>query len=186
MNRKIELLTDRELVGLRKELRTSYFTALTLFLMFMILVHVLIFAKTEKWTIPDYEISLVIGSIIVFYFLTFLFTEEIRREIIEGRKIIEFKTIERKYDFMDKQDRLSAEFRKFVVVASGQEYVVSESQYNEAEVSDYLAVHLTSKRERTIKIELQKAAQPFTNQERLQEWENRLEANGTLKSGLNS
>lgn len=135
MKRKTEILTDRELSDLRKELRTSYFTALTMFLMFMILVHALIFAKTEKWTIPNYEISLIIGSMTVFYFVMFLFTGGIRREILEGRKIIEFKTIERKYDFMDKQDRLSTEFRKFVIVASGQEYIVSEAQYNEAEVS---------------------------------------------------
>jgi hypothetical protein len=156
MKRKQEQLTDSELVDLRKELKTTYFTALTMFLMFMILVHALIFAKTGKWIIPNYEILFVIGSIIVFYFLTFLFTGEIRREILEGQKIIEFKTIEGKYDFMNKQDRLSTEFRKFVIVASGQEYVVSESQYNEAEVADYLEVHLTSKRERTIKIELLK------------------------------
>lgn len=158
MKRKTDILTDSELFDLRKELRASYFTALTIFLMFMILVHILIFAKTEKWTIPNYEILMVTGTMTVFYFVTFLFTGNIRREIIEGRKIIEFKMIERKYDFMDKQDRLSTEFRKFVIVASGQEHVVSEAQYNEAEISDYLTVHLTSQRERTIKLEILKTS----------------------------
>jgi hypothetical protein len=159
MKSKTDILTDRELSNLRKELRTSYFTALTMFLMFMILVHLLLYAKTNKWTIPNFEILLIIGSMTVFYFATFLFTREIRGEIQDGHKIIEFKIIERKYDFMDKQDRLSTEFRKFVIVASGQEYVVSEAQYNDADVSDYLTVHLTPKRERTIKMEIMKTSQ---------------------------
>jgi len=156
MKSKTDKLSDRELLDLRKELRTSYFTALTMFLMFMILVHLLVFVKIDKWTIPNFEILLIIGSTTVFYFATFLFTSEIRGEILDGYKIIEFKTIERKYDFMDKQDRLSTEFRKFVVIASGQKYVVTEAQYNEAEVTDYLTVHMTPKRERTIKIEILK------------------------------
>ena len=156
MKSKTDILTDRELSNLRKEVRSSYLTALTMFLMFMILIHLLVFAKTDKWTIPNFEILLIIGSLTVFYLATFLFTREIREEILDGHKIIEFKTIERKYDFMDKQDRLSTEFRKFVIIASGQEFVVTETQYNEAEVSDYLTVHLTKKRERTIKIEILK------------------------------
>ena len=159
MKNKTDILSDRELFDLKKELRTSYFTSLTMFLMFMILVHLLLFAKTDKWTIPNFEILLIIGSMTVFYFTTFLFTREIIAEIQDGHKIIEFKTIERKYDFMDKQDRLSSEFRKFKIVASGQEYVVSEAQYNDADVSDYLAVHLTPKRERTIKMEIIKTSQ---------------------------
>jgi hypothetical protein len=60
---------------------------------------------------------------------------------------------------MSKQDRLSTEFRIFVIVASGQEYVVSEAQYNDADVSDYLTVHLTTKREKTIKMEILKTSQ---------------------------
>jgi hypothetical protein len=159
MKSKTDRLTDRELSNLRKELRTSYFTALTMFLMFMILVHLLLYAKTDKWTIPNFEILLIIGSMTVFYLATFLFTRKIREEIQGGHKIIEFKIVERKYDFMDKQDRLSTEFRKFVIVASGQEYVVSEAQYNDADVSDYLTVHLTTKREKTIKMEILKTSQ---------------------------
>lgn len=159
MKSKTDILTDRELSNLRKELRTSYFTALTMFLMFMIVVHLLLFVKSDKWTIPNCEFLLIIGSMTVFYFATFLITREIRSEIQDGHKIIEFKIIERKYDFMDKQDRLSTEFRKFVIVASGQEYVVSEAQYNDADVSDYLMVHLTPKRERTIKMEIMKTSQ---------------------------
>lgn len=159
MKSKTDILTDRELSNLRKEVQSSYLTALTMFLMFMILIHLLVFAKTDKWAIPNFEILLIIGSVTVFYLATFLFTREIREEILDGYKIIEFKTIERKYDFMDKQDRLSTEFRKFVIIASGQEFVVTEAQYNEAEVSDYLTVHLTPKRERAIKIEIIKNSQ---------------------------
>lgn len=167
MKNKTDILSEGELFDLKKELKTSYFTALTLFLMFMIIVHILLFAKIGKWTIPHFEILFIIGSMTVFYFVTFLFTREIRAEIQGGHKIIEFNTIERKYDFMDKQDRLSTEFRKFVIVASGQEYVVSEAQYNEAEVSDYLTIHLTPKRKRTIKMEIIKisfAGRDFNSQ----------------------
>jgi len=132
-----------------------------MFLMFMVFLHMMIYFKTEKWTIPDFEILVIIGSATVFYFASFFFTKELRDEIQDGNKIIEFKTIEEKYDFMDKQDRLSVEFKKFVIIAGGQKYIVTEEQYHQAEVSDYLAVHLTPKREKTLKIEITKS--PATN-----------------------
>jgi hypothetical protein len=116
----------------------------------------MIYIKTDKWTIPDFEILVIIGSVTVLYFATFFFTRELRDEIQDGLKIIEFKTIEEKYDFMDKQDRLSVEYKKFVIIAGGQKYIVTEEQYNQAEISDYLTLHLTPKREKTLKIEITK------------------------------
>ena len=70
--------------------------------------------------------------------------------------MIVFKKIEEKSDFMDKQDRFSPTFKKYVIFASGQKYVVTEEQYKKAEVSDYLAVHMTPLRELTIKTEILK------------------------------
>lgn len=122
----------------------------------MVFLHLMIYIKTDKWTIPDFEILVIIGSVTVLYFATFFFTRELRDEIQDGLKIIEFKTIEEKYDFMDKQDRLSVEYKKFVIIAGGQKYIVTEEQYNQAEISDYLTLHLTPKREKTLKIEITK------------------------------
>jgi len=156
MDRKTDILSVNELHELKKELRTSYFTSLTMLAMLLIFLHLILFLKTERWTIPSFEILVLIGSATIFYFATRYFTREIRDEIQGGYKIIEHKQIERKYDFMDKQDRLSSEFRKFIIIAGGQEFVVTEEQYKKAEVSDILAIYLTPKREKRIKIEIEK------------------------------
>lgn len=65
---------------------------------------------------------------ICFYYATHFFTKELRAEILYGYKTIEFKTIDEKYDFIDKRDRFSTEFKKFVIISVGQKYMVTEDQ----------------------------------------------------------
>jgi len=156
MNNKSDILSDEELLGLKKELRSSYFTALTGFLIVMAIIHLLIYVRTDNFEILKLEILVITGTVILTYFVTNYFTRELRSEIRDGRKLIVFKKIEEKSDFMDKQDRFSPEFKKYVIFASGQKYVVTEEQYKKAEVSDYLAVHMTPLRELTIKTEILK------------------------------
>ena len=156
MNNKSYILSDEELLGLKKELRSSYFTALTGFLIVMAIIHLLIYVRTDNFEILKLEILIITGTVILTYFVTNYFTRELRSEIRDGRKMIVFKKIEEKSDFMDKQDRFSPEFKKYVIFASGQKYVVTEEQYKKAEVSDYLAVHMTPLRELTIKTEILK------------------------------
>lgn len=154
MENKTEILSPDELLDLKKELRSSYITAMTLFLMFMAFVHLLVFIKTEKWMLPNFEVILIIGSMTVTYLASYFLTRELRGEIKDGLKTIELKIIESKYDFMDKQDRLSSEFKKFVIIASGKEYIVTEGEYIKAEVSGYLSIHLSPKRKKIINLEV--------------------------------
>lgn len=156
MNNKSDILSDEELIGLKKELRSSYFTALIGFLIVLAIIHLLIYVRTDNFEILKLEILVITGTVILTYFVTNYFTRELRSEIRDGRKMIVFKKIEEKSDFMDKQDRFSPEFKKYVIFASGQKYVVTEEQYKKAEVSDYLAVHMTPLRELTIKTEILK------------------------------
>ena len=156
MNNKSDILSDQELIYLKKELRLSYFTWMLAFLIFMFIIQLLIYAWTDSFEILKLEILVISGTVILTYFLTNYFTRELRTEIRDGRKIIVFKLIEEKQDFMDRQDRFSPEVKKYVILAGGQKYVVTEEQYNKAEVSDYLVVHLTPIRELTIKTEILK------------------------------
>lgn len=161
MNNKSGTFSDKELLDLKKELRSSYFTALTGFLIVMVIIHLLIYIRADSFEILKLEILVITGTVILTYFLTIYFTRELRSEIRDGRKIIVFKSIEEKYDFMDKQDRFSPEFKKYVILAGGQKFVVTEDQYEKAEVPDYLAVHMTPLRESIIKIEIVKENLPL-------------------------
>jgi len=156
MNNKSDILSDQELIYLKKELRLSYLTWMLAFLIFMFIIQLLIYARTDSFEILKLEILVISGTVILTYFLTNYFTRELRTEIRDGRKIIVFKLIEEKQDFMDRQDRFSPEVKKYLILAGGQKYVVTEEQYNKAEVSDYLVVHLTPIRELTIKSEILK------------------------------
>jgi hypothetical protein len=60
--------------------------------------------------------------------MTYLIKRQIRNEIQQGQKIIELTKIEEKHDFLEKQDRFSTDYRKYVIVADGQEFVVTEEQ----------------------------------------------------------
>jgi hypothetical protein len=156
MNNKSDILSDQELIYLKKELRLSYFTALTGFLIVMTIIQVLIYVRSDSFDILKLEILVIAATVILTYFVTNYFTRELRTEIRDGRKIIVFKLIAEKYDFMDKQDRFSPEVKKHVILAGGQKYVVTEELYKKAKVSNYLAVHMTPLRELTIKTEILK------------------------------
>lgn len=128
--------------------------------MVVFIIHLFILVKINKWIIPNYEIFVIIGLVTIFYVMTYLITRQIRSEIQQGQKIIELKKIEEKNDFLDKQDRFSSEYRKYVIVADGQEFVVIEEQYKIAEISDLLAIHKTPLREMTLRVEIEKITSP--------------------------
>jgi len=156
MNNKSDILSDQELIYLKKELRLSYLTWMLAFLIFMFIIQLLIYARTDSFEILKLEILVISGTVILTYFLTNYFTRELRTEIRDGRKIIVFKLIEEKQDFMDRQDRFSPEVKKYLILAGGQKYVVTEEQYKKAEVADYLVIHMTPIRELSIRIEIMK------------------------------
>lgn len=147
-------LSIEELKELKVALRSSYITSMTLFLMVMTLVHIIIFVKSENWIIPYFEILLLIGSLAITYFSTLYYTKDLRNEIKNGLKIIELNPIEKKYNYLDKQDRLSSEFTQFVIIAGGQKYIVTEEQFEKAKIPGNIAVHLTPIREIILKTEI--------------------------------
>ncbi len=154
---KTELLTTEELNSLKKELRSNYFTGVTFFFMVYLLTHLLYFASSEKWIIPKFELFVMFGILCTTLLLTFIFSRQLRKEIETGTKIIEYKTIEDKHFFTDRQDRLSKEFTKYVIIASGKRFIVTEELYKKAEISDYLLVHKTIEREIELKLEIKKS-----------------------------
>jgi hypothetical protein len=124
----------------------------------MFIIQALIYSRTDSFELIKLEILVIASSVIVTYFVTTYFTRDLRSEIRDGQKIIIFKLIEEKYDFIDKQDRFSPDVKKYVILAGGQKYTVTKEQYKKAEVSDYLVVHNTPIRELTIKTEIYKKA----------------------------
>jgi hypothetical protein len=153
---KTELLTTEELNFLKKELRSNYFTGMTFFFMIYMLTHLLFYLNIEKWIIPRFELLIVFGILFTTLLLTFILSRQLRNEIETGTKIIEFKTIEDKHSYIDRQDRLSKEFTKYVIIASGERFIVTEELYKTADISDYLLVHKTTEREIELKLEIKK------------------------------
>ena len=153
---KTELLTTEELNSLKKELRSNYFIGMTFFFMVYMLTHLLFYANTEKWIIPRFELLIAFGILFTTLLLTFIFSRQLRKEIEAGTKIIEYKTIVDKHTYIDRQDRLSKEFTKYVIIASGKRFTVTEELYKTADISDYLLVHKTTEREIELKLEIKK------------------------------
>lgn len=154
MEFRTQNLADDELKSLQKELQSAYLTAITIFLMAYILFHLLLYVKTEKWIFTDFEVFIFIGLATLISLLTRYFTQQLRNEIDEGCKTIEYKTIKDKYSYTDRKDGLSSEYTKYVIVADQQKFVVSEDLYNQARVTGVIIVHLTPIREITLKIEI--------------------------------
>ena len=152
---KSDVFSEQELSSLKHELRLSYFTAASGFLIVMLVIQSLMYAA-DRSKILKLEILVITGTVILFYFLTTYFTRELRSEIRDGRKIIIFKLIEEKINYMDRQDRFSPETKKYVIHTNEQKYLVTEVQYKEAEVSDYLVIHMTPLSELIIRIEIVK------------------------------
>ena len=161
MNNKSDILSDQELIYLKKELRLSYFAWMLGFLILMFIIQALILIRPDSFEILKLEILVISGTVILTYFLTNYFTRELRTEIRDGRKIVVFKLIEEKQDFMDGQDRFSPKVKKYIILAGGQKYIVTEEQYMKDEVSDYLVIHMTPIRELTIKTEILKKNLPL-------------------------
>ncbi|MBP1677214.1 MAG: hypothetical protein H6Q20_1773 [Bacteroidetes bacterium] len=157
---KTELLTTEELNSLKKELRSNYFTGVTFFVMVYMLTHLLFFVNTEKWIIPRFELLVMFGILFTTLLLTFILSRQLRKEIENGTKIIEYKIIEDKHSYTDRQDRLSKEFIKYVIIASGKKFTVTEELYKKAEISDYLLLHKTTEREIELKLEIRKTYSP--------------------------
>ena len=153
---KTELLTTEELNSLKKELRSNYFIGVTFFLMVYMLIHIFFYANTEQWIIPRFELFIALGVLFTILLLTFILSRPLRNEIDAGTKIIEYKTIENKYSYVDRQDKFSKEFTKYLIIASGNKFTVTEELFIKADVSDYLLVHKTTEREIELKLEIEK------------------------------
>ena len=153
---KTEELTTEELNFLKKELRSNYFTGVTFFFMIYMLTHLLFYLNIEKWIIQRFELLIAFGILFTTLLLTFILSRQLQNEIETGTKIIEFKTIEDKHSYIDRQDRLSKEFTKYVILASGERFIVTEELYKTADISDYLLVHKTTEREIELKLEIKK------------------------------
>ncbi len=97
MKTRTEPFTPEEVLSIKKELRNSYLTDLTIFLMLYILFHLVYFAKTEKWILPNFEPLILFFLIAITYILTKLFNRKLRCEIQTGNKLIEYKTVENKF-----------------------------------------------------------------------------------------
>jgi hypothetical protein len=122
----------------------------------MVIIQLLIYVRAESFEIFKLEIFVITGTVVLTYFVTNYLTRDLRFEINEGKKKIVFKEIQEKFDFLDKQDRFSPEIKKYVIIANSQKFLLTEEQYQTAEISDYLAVHMTPLRELTIKVEILK------------------------------
>lgn len=156
MHDKTELLTIDELNSLKKELHASYFTGIAIFFMIYLLTHLLHYANTDEWRIPKYELLIDFGFLFTTRLLTFIISRSLRKEIEVGTKLIEYKTIEDKHTYLDRQDRFSKEFTKHVIIANGKKYSVTEELYKKAVISDYLIVHKTAERAIELKLEILK------------------------------
>lgn len=122
--------------------------------MLFVLAHLLIFINTGSWIIPDYELLVDLGLILIMYALTKYLTKDLKKEIELGNKIVENKLIENKIEYLDKQDRFSSEYTKYEIVAEGDKFIVNKDEYQKAEFKDYLAIHKTSIREKIIRTEI--------------------------------
>jgi hypothetical protein len=156
MKTKTEILSKLETDSLKKELLSIYLTFFIIFLMLIFLIHLFALAKYDKWIIPHYEILILLFVGAICYIMTIFITRPLRIEIQNGQKIVEYRTIEDKCDFIDKQDRFSSEYRKYVIIADKNKFIVTEEQYSNAQINDLLVVHITPLREERLKIEIEK------------------------------
>ena len=155
MKSRTEILNQEERVNLKKELRSIYLISLLLFLMLLFIFRMLLFVSTNKWIIDEFEIPLNLILITLFYFATKQASRKIKKEIELGEKIVEYKIIEEKYDHLDRQDRFSDAYKKYIIIAERERFVVTEEQYNKAEISNFIAVHKTPVREMILKTEIE-------------------------------
>lgn len=147
-------LTTDEIHSLKVELRNYYITSVCASILVIAFIHALFYVKFGQFTFPKYEAIALIAMITLAGFISNQLIKPLRDEIKTGSKTIDYLTIERKYDFIDKDNQYSSPYKKFVIVANGKKLVVPESEYEKAELSDFLAIHRSTIREKIIKIEI--------------------------------
>ena len=147
-------LTEEEKAKLKKELSSNYITAISLFSFgIMLIMFIYILGDKESTGLWKYILAIFLFTIVTFI-LTRKFTKSIREEILSDTKIVEEFSIDQRYSFVDREDRFSQGKMKFIIVANGIKYNVTEEQYIQSEKSNILAVHKTSKREVLLKVEI--------------------------------
>jgi len=156
MNNQIKKLSIEELVSIKKELRSNYITSFLICTMILTIIHLYIFLSFDSWLLPDFGVLLDLGMLTIVFLLTRLLSNNIKKEIIIGKKKIEFLKIERKYNYQDRDDRYSPEYTKYVLNANGKKFVVTEEQYLTADISDYIEVHKSFVREIELKRKIKK------------------------------
>lgn len=161
MREESEILTIEELKDLKKRLRSNYFTGSIGFLMAYFLFHIIYLSGTGKWLLPKFEILVILGLLVSILLITYFLSWELKSEIKSGLKIIEYKIIEDKLSYLDKQDRLSSVKTNYAIIAENKRYIVSEEIYKKAEISDYLLIHQTPIRKEELKLEINKQSNNF-------------------------
>ena len=135
-------------------IRSNYITAISLFSFgIMLIMFIYILGDEESTDLWKYIIAIFLLTIITFI-LTRKFTKSIREEILSDTKIVEEFSIDQRYSFVDREDRFSQGKMKFIIVANGSKYNVTEEQYIQSEKSNILAIHKTSKRQVLLKVEI--------------------------------
>ena len=155
MKDKTEKFTQKELSDLKKELRSMYVTAITLYIMIFVLYQSLVYYKYNSFNVLSAEL-IWIGISVLTYKISLYFMKGIKTEVKQGLKIIKHFKIENKFSYLDRIDYLSPEYMRYIISAGGINYTVSEEKYNKAEIKDYLAVHKTAIREIKINTEIVK------------------------------
>ena len=154
MDQKMAFLTEEEKAKLKKELSSNYITAISLFSFgIMLIMFIYILGDEESTGLWKYILAIFLFTIVTFI-LTRKFTKSIREEILSDTKIVEEFSIDQRYSFVDREDRFSQGKMKFIIIANGIKYNVTEEQYSQSEKSNVLAVHKTSKREVLLKVEI--------------------------------
>ena len=143
MNRT-EYLRSEEISELKTLYRNSFITGFIGSVMMYILIHIFILLASGTLIVPKYEIIIIVGLPVVFYLFTYLVIRPLRKDISSGMKVICNKTIQEKYDYIDKEDRFSPEKRKYAVVADNQKYFIEEAEYLHTKPGDTLEIHMTS------------------------------------------
>jgi hypothetical protein len=161
MREKTDKLTIIELKDLKKRLRSNYFTGAMGFFMAYFFFHIIYLAGTGNWFVPKFEILVILGLLISILLITYFLSRELSSEIKTGLKIIEYKIIENKLSYLDKQDRLSVVKTNFVIIAENKRFIVSEDFYKKAEISDLLLIHQTPIRKEELKLEIEKQSISF-------------------------
>jgi len=90
MNNQIKKLSIEELVSIKKELRSNYITSFLICTMILTIIHLYIFLSFDSWLLPDFGVLLDLGMLTIVFLLTRLLSNNIKKEIIIGKKKIEF------------------------------------------------------------------------------------------------